>query len=248
MMTVRRALTVSPRRARGFTLIELMVAIFISTIVFLVGFAMIASAQRAQLSSSYNLRTAENARLFFDMLERDLAGAYPADYSLSGELNLSRVDFLINHPSASGSDADTLCFFTKLDHTFSADAVTYVRYYVIKNAKFPERSVLCRDVLPGYLHSGETTLNAPTGVTPSSAASSALFDSVYSVQFVYRQWIDSEKRFDPALTDTPDMAPGTQQNATHILVRLMFVDPDSKGLPRMFQKAIAIPPAFLQKG
>lgn len=235
------------QRPAGFTLIEFMIAVFISSIIFGVGLFTITSTQRAQQSSAANLRMAENARYLFDIIERDLSGAYPVKFPdiavppQTGFEIQNRAQLITVNTPPSTPESDCIAFIAKADHANSPDSVNYVRYFVIQNTRFKERTTICRELIPAYYIPGYTL----TGFDPITAASgghSALFDGVRSVQFLYRQWQPDAKKFEPDLNNNNQ---GDPTRATHILVRLFMRDPDGNPTPRLYQKAIPLPQAFL---
>lgn len=235
--------------ARGFTMIEFLISVFISAFVFLIGLSTITMTQRAQNTATVNLRIAENARMFFDTLERDLAGAYPAGYPsmrLDKPASIRLVDTPLVPLDINKSDA--LQFFSKTDHARTPDAVVLLRYYVARNDANDlkkikqDRTPVCREVLNGYLIANGNDFNPPDAIDPASGNSFALFDGVKKLKISYRRWVRESKQFEPALSSTLDGDPAT---ATHLLVRLYMIDPDG-GPDRMFQKAIPISEAFFQ--
>ena len=70
-------------RAAGFTLIEAIIASGIALLVFGVGYTAIATTVTASNIASARIRDTENARLFFNMLERDLSTAVPGPTYMS---------------------------------------------------------------------------------------------------------------------------------------------------------------------
>lgn len=234
---------------RGFTMIEFLISVFISTIVFLIGLSTITMTQRAQNTAAANLRIAENARLFFDTLERDVSGAYPAGYPslrLDTPASLRLPDTPVVPLDINKSDA--LQFFSKTDHARTPDSVVLLRYFVARNDANDlnkvkqDRTTLCREVLNGYLMENGNDFIAPPPIDPATGNSFALFDGVKKMKISYRRWVRDTKQFDPSLSSTLDGDPAT---ATHLLIRLYMIDPDG-GPARMFQKAIPISQAFLK--
>lgn len=234
---------------RGFTMIEFLISVFISAFVFLIGLSTITMTQRAQNTATANLRIAENTRVFFDTLERDLSGAYPAGYA-SMRLDTPAAIRLMDTPTVPLpiNKSDALQFFSKTDHARTPDAVVLLRYYVARNDANDlrrikqDRTTVCREVLNGYLIEQGNDFVAPQPIDPATGNSTAVFDGVKKLKISYRRWVRESKQFEPALSSTLDGDPAT---ATHLLVRLYMIDPDG-GPDRMFQKAIPIPQAFFQ--
>lgn len=232
----------------GFTVIEVLVASVIALIIFAIGFNSISTAQKIQSQTVKSLRLAENARLFFTMLERDLAGAYPA-WTVTTKQNL------IEHDNPTPKN-DFLQFFARTDSVNAApEAIFLCRYYVAeKDSSNKVINQLRRTVDGEYITTG-----APHTViaTPPSAMlddyAAAIFDEVHSLRFYFRKWDPNTKSFTPPLDDPNDLQPTDVPNATHLLVRLFLKD-DGRGnlkesgvvLPRMFQKAIPLPGAFTE--
>src|SRR2546423_443922 len=65
------------RVPRGFTILEIVIASSIALFVFAVGYLAISTTVRTSDEQTKRIRDTENARLFFNMLERDLATAFP---------------------------------------------------------------------------------------------------------------------------------------------------------------------------
>lgn len=232
----------------GFTVIEVLVASVIALIIFAIGFNSISTAQKIQSQSVKSLRLAENARLFFTMVERDLASAYPA-WSVTRKQDMVVID----SPTAK---SDVLQFFARTDSIEAApDAIYVIRYYAAeKDSDNKIINQLRRNIKGEYLLPASPV---PGSIIPASADldnyAAALFDEVHSVRFLFRKWDPNTKSFTPSLDDPIDLDPTEVSNATHLLVRLFMKD-DGRGnlkesgvvLPRMFQKAIPLPGAFTE--
>jgi prepilin-type N-terminal cleavage/methylation domain-containing protein len=231
---------------KGFTLIELMIALFIALIIFTIGFMTISGAISARREAEARIRAAESARLMFQLLEKDMAGAYPqpgvADIStLVNET--TGMPLLINHKNMNDTN-DRLEFFTRMDHrdlsdsnhTDSPDTYVFVRYFVNSFGH------LCREV-----HTVDSPAQAET-LYPFDRTndSYALCDQMYAMLIAPAQWNDSTKSM--------VIGPGYQCSAstTHVQVSLfMFgysganATTDNSGqTKRVFQKTVAVADVF----
>src|ERR1700759_574682 len=102
-MNTRRAL-----RLNGFTLIEIMVALSIASIIFSVGYYAVSTTMQSSARTTQRVHDSENSRLFFQMLEHDLATATPGpnspslvkDISTSDNVDPSKPQMVITDPGS----------------------------------------------------------------------------------------------------------------------------------------------------
>lgn len=250
------------RRANtgGFTILELIIAATISLIIFGIGFYTITASQRVQAETTRSLRQSENARLFFDMIERDLQGAYPAWFIDE------KMDLVL--PETPTVKTDALQFLARLDNARRApDAIFLVRYYVVeKDSTGRFVNQLRRRIDADYVRTGFTF----TGVEPNAELTavpmiddfdSTVFDGVRSVSFSFTRYDSVSKTYTPPVDQVAILHPNPAnlsdprndevRRATHLLVRL-FMNDDGRGnqkdlgvvMPRMYQKAIPLPAGY----
>ncbi|MCY3019171.1 MAG: hypothetical protein NTW87_09115 [Planctomycetota bacterium] len=233
--------------ARGFSLLELAVASFIAMIIFTVGFIVITGTLRTRSESTARIRATENGRLFFQMLERDLAGAWPGPFNMfkgAADTNPSvppapmvvRDTYVYRTPEKVPRDVptDILQFYTRSDTRApdgtNPDRRVFVRYYV--NTL---EHTLCRQVVedegldPANGNTTPTALetnqnNAAPLETRLLRDERAVFEGVHQLLIYHRQWQPDNKTFLPALTDNKDAAAADYKDCTHLLVKLVLYD------------------------
>ena len=226
-------------RARGFTLIEMMISIFIALIIFTIGFTAISSTIQARRESEARIRATENARVFFDLLQRDLANAYPrGGTGVIVELpdmvqELANQPMTVNKKNITVTN-DRIEFFTHADHRGLTDQYVFVRYFVNSLGH------LCRQT-----NQSDT---ADTAYIPfdQNNDGSALFDQAFAILVSPAQWQDATK----TMAVTP--APPCSTTTTHLQVTLyMFgynganLATDNQGpTKRVFMKTIPVPDIF----
>ena len=251
-------------RARGFTLIEMMIAIFIALVIFTIGFATITATINARHEAEERIRSTENARMLFQMLEKDLGNAYPITPTSDITTIASSTSFTINidnkpitnappgAPVALSIPNDHLEFFTRLDHrdlssggfVDTPDTYVFVRYFVNNLGH------VCREIHT-VDHPGDVSL------FPFNAAddSHALFEFAYSMLVIpqpverYNQEHDSGKSTPPCTTLTTHIqvklfmlgSAGAATYGSHSGSMKIDSSPESK---RVFMKTIAIPDVF----
>lgn len=235
----------------GFTVLEMIVATSIALIIFLVGFTLISGTSDTRTQSMARVRMTENARLLFQLLERDLAGAYDVGSFTLTSGNVGNVIM----PNVDGFN-DALQFCTKLDTSNMTNQCVLVQYYVnpATSAHSPQ-NVLCRNVIlvPSIKN---PALPPPTPLTTDPAY--ALFDMVYGPTAAivptmnYRFKIVGQ-RWDPIGKTFVSPAPA-QPPYTHLQVTLIlqYNDTNQSGqlqgtrppVQNTFSKFIAIPAGF----
>lgn len=207
-------------KARGFTLVEMLVAVFIAMIVFGVGFTLINGAALARSDAQARIRATDAARIFFDMLERDVAAAYPGPWTTP----MTKADLV--QPVA-GVQTHALAMTTTAESTTATSGFITVRYYVLPGTK-----ILYRETVQDTAGTAVPSLAA----TPTHDSVFALMPEVEELSAKFYAWNEA--------TRTLDDSDGTPDLATHINVALKIKDPNEKMPVRIFQKSLAIPAAF----
>lgn len=228
---------------RGFTLIEMMIAIFIGLIIFTIGFTAISSTIQARRESEAKVRATENARLFFDLLQKDLASAYPID-SVNSNLPTMAVEtpnqpIVVNNKPIAVTN-DRIEFFVRADHRGSTDQFIFVRYFINNLGH------LCRQTF----QSTTTAADALTLANPIDLNNddSALFDQAFSILVSPCQWQDTAKNM------AVGTAPPCSTSTTHLRVSLFLFGYTGVNLAvdnlaqtkRVFVKTLEVPDVFRQ--
>lgn len=208
------------RTSQGFTLVEMLVAVFIAMIIFAIGFTLLNGATQARSDAQARIRATDAARIVFDMLERDIVDAYPGPWATP----YTKGDLI----QAPGGDvvSSTLELTTSDESTTSTVGLVTVRYYVLTSTKILYREV--RQDAPG----GTPSLAA----TPVHDSQFALLPDIEQMNASYLRFDDATKAFVDA-----SAAPDT---ATHINVLLKIKDPNDKQPLRTYQKSFVIPASF----
>jgi hypothetical protein len=195
----------------------------------------------------------ENARLFFQMLERDLAGACDANGFTSATI------FLPDTQPQNPYD-NVVQFFTKADSATMTNQCVLVQYYISTTVTgVMVQSALCRQVI----NPATTPLPSPSGPWVAPSNPSCLFDMVYGpvplttngvsqyrLQVIPQLWQPATQTFWTSGSSTPPSSPPY----THLLVKLALQYNDPNTLAQnagsappsqnWFSKMIAIPPCF----
>ena len=136
----------------GFTVLEIVIASSIALIVFAIGYLAISTTTKTGDQVTKIIRDTENARLFFNMLERDLATALPGPGNIEKKRETqNQIDGYIHDPvnnpsplvlteSVTGvaASSDILQFYCRTDNTSARDELTFVRYYVNRNVQYDQ--------------------------------------------------------------------------------------------------------------
>ena len=262
-MTHTLCFPLTTRRQTGFTLVEMLVAATIAIIIFFVGFITITGTIRARGESMSRVRATENARLFFQMLEKDLASGHPGKFGMikgTAPIPGSNPATLVLNDDSPASDL--IQFYTHNDLSVesptpvSPDRSVFVRYYVNKI-----EHTLCREVREDTTQSVQMELNyAPN--TTTRPDQHALFEEVHVLQVDYKYWDTTQKNMVTVKwngTYFVDLSSGIQHVPTHILVQLILedqfaterlkhdptvTDPYSNLKYRAFSKTFPIPAGF----
>jgi len=244
MMRFRRA-------APGFSIVELMVATLIAMVVFGLGFTIINKITQARTQTAARVRASENARLFFQLLEKDLAAANPGPHNMVKDRTLvpgypcaAPQATVLEEDLGGGVYADILQFYTRADAATVTDEYVFVRYFVNR-----ANNTICRHVIavPNSDESiaPELTENPLPYTNDAAIVQFALFDEVKSFYVVHRIWNETNKALTPTgLQDYQEADPATIQNATHLRVMLVMrysVDGGTTFLERTFSKVLELP-------
>ena len=253
-------------RRGGFSLVEMLVAALIAIMIFVVGFIMITGTVRARGESLSRVRATENARLFFQMLEKDLSAGYPGAFGMKKGVapvpGTNPATLVLNEAAPIASDL--IQFYTHNDLSVEDPAnsnpnrMVFVRYYINQ-----VEHTLCREVR-------EDNASAPTGSiqmemvyppnTISTPDSHALFDDARQILIDFQYWDNATKTMIPVQWSGSDFRDGggTPRNPTHVMIRLVLFDPYAEARLRndptavsnpnlkyrAFTKTFPIPPGF----
>jgi type II secretory pathway pseudopilin PulG len=221
MMTAR-----TPRAPAGFTILELIIAASIALFVFGIGYLAIATTVRASNESAARIRDAENARLFFNLLERDLASAFPgpgnnvvkAREVLTGPYTHAPSPMVMTEPvNTAYPSSDLLQFYCRSEQPVTRDECVLARYYVNK-----KDHSLCRQAAI-YDPNAQPLLDPPDYVDPTTLTNSvdsnlALFDGVRTLAITYQHWDPTLKQY---VRETAGSIPAGSDS---LLVTLTFTD------------------------
>jgi len=196
----------------------MLVAAFIALIIFAIGFTILNGATQARANAQKRIRATDGARMFFEMVERDLNDAYPGPWTAP----YGKAD-LIESP---GGDVvgNALKMTTSGEAATPSGGFVTVRYYVLLSTKRLYR---------------ETTLDPSPGPpalpsTPAHNTAFALLPDVEEVQFDYYEWVEFTKGLGKSVDPL---------NATHINAQIKILDSDEKTY-RLFQRMMVIPTSF----
>jgi prepilin-type N-terminal cleavage/methylation domain-containing protein len=237
--------------ARGFSLVEVLVATAIASIIFTVGFVTITGTIAARNQATASVRAAESARQFFSLLENDLRAAHPRNIET---YCLARGNIYpgLNSPNpllvedAQLPDREIIQFYTRADTQDVSDEYVFVRYYVnhYDDPTQPDeyQYTLCREVVSNP--DLQDAIN-PRTLTQQPNNPAALFEGVHSLQILFGQWDPSNKTY--TWVKSP-AAPG-MADALKVTLELRdkFNFSQQKIWPRRtFVKVLPIPESFNQ--
>jgi len=221
------------RVPRGFSLVELLVAALIALIIFAIGFVTISGTIRARGEATTRVRSAENARLFFQLFERDLSAAWSGPRGMTRTVaDISAIaatpGTLVlrdNYATKIGStlntiDTDIIQCFTRAD-TVSAGGVSpdrdvFSRYYVNTAA-----ATLCRQVFED--DTGTLKFETTSFSRSASQDQNALFEDVRQLLVDLYWWDDSGKMMEKLGPGNADRS-SIVRTPTHISVALVLYD------------------------
>lgn len=246
-----------PRRPRGFTIVEMLIAAMIAILIFGIGFAIMNGAMMARAHAAGRIQSTESARIFFDRLRADLDSAIVGPWTApTNKSNLVRTagsatqlgpTLVLTTAKTDYAQAQIDAFEAKLlalSFTVNIDAdlaVGSMRYYCMKDGS-PEDT--------GTMHR-EISLLQPPGVVdpfhyrpvPVLEPESALFPGVSGFEATYWRWNPTTRVLEGPYT-IADVA--EIPSCTHLEVVLTFLDPNKK-LPdrvRTFRELLAFPEAL----
>ncbi|HLX62461.1 MAG TPA: prepilin-type N-terminal cleavage/methylation domain-containing protein [Planctomycetota bacterium] len=224
---------------RGFTVLEIIIASSIALIVFAIGYLAISTTTKVGDQTTKIIRDTENARLFFNMLERDLATALPGPgniekkretlsqsqpYSHDAVTNPSPL-VITESVSSATPLSDILQFYCRSDSPNVRDEIILVRYYVNRNDHTLCRATTVYDPtvaqpLPDYVDPKGTLTNA-------SNSDLALFDNVRQLVVNFQEWRADLKQYakeSGTIVIPIDPNTGTYSLADSVLVTVIFTD------------------------
>jgi prepilin-type N-terminal cleavage/methylation domain-containing protein len=227
-------------RLRGFTLVELLVSLFIALFLLSVTFQLLTGALKARKQTSARIQAFDSARTFFTRTffsgyERELAGAYPLAWADPNAPD-SIENLAVTEPPVG----------TVLQMTTSSEVVApgggYTQAVTVFSVRyFVRNDLLCRETSNNAPWSGH---NHPFPDAPSAAtlANVALFPNAEKLDVAFARWDEPNKRFD--FTTAP------HTDATHLEVTLTMqprVNASERGKldQVVFRRLLPIPEAFL---
>ncbi|MEI6236951.1 MAG: hypothetical protein WCT04_28160 [Planctomycetota bacterium] len=254
------------RRTAGFTLIEAIIASGIALLVFGVGYTAISTTVTASNIASARIRDTENARLFFNMLERDLSTAVPGPTYMSksaltlaqsGYTPLPQGNAIVLNEYDGRALSDIIQFYCRTDHpgapTDPLEPLLFVRYGLCRvegiNAICRQTdthtpgatSIQCPDQLTGVDSFTSIDMNPLALTNHATSESLALFDNVSRLVIVLQQWDPLNRKYIP---------PVTVNSADSILVTIIFGDEGNKTphattqVTRTYSKIFQLPTSF----
>jgi prepilin-type N-terminal cleavage/methylation domain-containing protein len=261
----------APLRRAGFTLVEMLIAATIAILIFFVGFVMITGTVRARGETMSRIHATESARLFFQMLEKDLASAHPGGYGMkmgTAPVPGSNPYTLVLNETTATLTSDLIQFYTHNDLSVESpgaeapDRHVFVRYYVNHTDH-----TLCREVHEDSTQQVQMEADFPPATTILRDPR-ALFEDVRQVLIDFQYWDDRDKSMKPlpgnpklVYDGTQFLEGGTPRVPTHIVVTLVMYDPyaearmkndptvigpggDLNLIYRAFSKTLPIPAGF----
>lgn len=214
---------------RGFTLVEMLIAVFIAMIIFAIGFTLLNGANKARSDAQSRIRTFDAARLILDRIERDFKDAYPGPWATD------KTQLVATYPGPAGNVLEMTTTTDTQNTTVLATGlpgIYSVRYYVLAS-----NQILYREYA---VDPPDATQPSFRGVTPTASADFALLPDVASVTFEPYHWDDALKKHATGAADFSD--------ATEINIRLVLISVrDSNGAVKeksTFQRIVPIPDAF----
>ena len=201
--------------ARGFTLVEMLIAVSIALIIFGVGFATITGTMRARAETAARIHSTENARLFFQAVEKDFTPAYPINVSTGIEdlVETGIFEFKRSGTVLVSFESSIFEFCTRADTQNDFSEPLAVRYFVNKKQQ------IVRMAIP------RSTMTALTATSPEmQSEDNAMFDRVHSLHVTFHKWLPNTKTFDPELSLSTSLPVGSVKEATHVRIRLFMFD------------------------
>jgi len=151
----------NPKSASGFTIVELLIAAFISLIVFGIGLTTINGTIRASSEATAMVRATENARLFFQTLERDLSGAWAGPFEMvKGKMDVpvdasgratytplsAGTPIVLEFTQSGAIRGSALQFYTRADVRAQEAGAPPERRVLVRYYLNPNERTLCRQV------------------------------------------------------------------------------------------------------
>lgn len=175
---------------RGFTLIEVLVSAGIASVVLLVGFYAITTTITTSKVTTQRVRDTENARLFFQMLERDLAtavpGVPPMPASKKGVAREPGTEAIVLTTKPGAVRYDMLQFYCRSDEPKAngEDTLLFVRYYTNYAAGVHSLCRAVRPVVQGM------AIEEPYAMMNKNDFTDAIFSNVRNINVTFQYWSD----------------------------------------------------------
>ncbi|MCZ7643688.1 MAG: prepilin-type N-terminal cleavage/methylation domain-containing protein [Planctomycetota bacterium] len=202
------------RGARGFTLLEMIIAVAIAVLILAMTFTILNGATLAQSASRSRIEASESARILFQAIEHDLAGAFPGPLGHSKALLVRTVVPQAAWDGNPGFHGQTLHFATASDNrTQGAEFVT-VRYFMARRTAQEEKRLYRQVNANGDFPSDPDLLTLNN--------EDVLLTQVKRLEIGYARWDPAEKTYltwDGAQWVNPISglgSAGTLSQATHL--------------------------------
>jgi type II secretory pathway component PulJ len=232
------------RAARGFTVLEIVVASSIALFVFAVGYLALHTATRTSDETTKRIRDTENARMLFNMLERDLATAFPGPGNLLKKRETLSQQSAYSHNANSDPSplvltetvnpstptSDVIQFYCRNDVPGVRDEIVLVRYYVNrKDHTLCRKAVVYDPLAPATPGHEFPDYEDPKGtLTNADNSDQALFDNLRQMTVTFQQWRPELKHYATGVQMIPpasDAPPDTYYpGSDSMLVTLIFTD------------------------
>lgn len=213
---------------RGFTLIEVLLAFFISSILFVTIYTSYSGSFKTINMTESRMELYRKASITMDRISGDMQAAYisilPADSF--GE-PAGYTQFLGQDNDINGRDADSLSFFSRLDPIFSdgtTSATGLLISYNVIQGEGEDELILLRSEHPEFLDESEEK----EGMT--------LCDGLQSVAFIY--FDDEGGEHESWDSDSEDFAGILPRMVS---VSLEFLNHENPDAPMKFMTSIALP-------
>jgi len=208
---------------RGFTLVELMVAIGLAALIMLMTLMIMRGANQARAVTQARLNAGEAARVFFGTFERDFAAATPGPFFSPPDSTTPspwrKYDLVDSSFGPTAYWGDMIGFPTSLTDYSSSEVlsnpayqsyhgsttlipitVSTVRYFVVPGDPLTSYGLLCREVSLAQNHDIARTITAADGypflVTPPPAAADyVLLANISDLRGSYLYWNATEGQY-----------------------------------------------------
>ncbi|GMV78991.1 MAG: hypothetical protein AMXMBFR7_01750 [Planctomycetota bacterium] len=185
----------------GFTLVEMLIAVAIAILILALVFTILNGASAAQTSTRTRIQASEGARVFFEVLERDLAGAFPGPWLPAFQKSDLAPPGSAIPDAAVGIHGEVIKMTTTSDTRLPGNEYFSVRYYVARK-EIGEEKRLYREVDPAQ----SPTTTFPFITDPDAATVSTenvLCMGVRRLRVQYAKWNSAEGRIEPVSETDP---------------------------------------------